>query len=102
MTTKHEGWQQTTHNDPGYGDYIKTALTEYIESGQTFVVDDITDRARELAPDGATPHSPNLIGAIIGSWAAHGHIEAVGFRKAGKTSRRGARVFVFRAVKSAA
>ncbi|UYL87799.1 hypothetical protein SEA_ONEDIRECTION_37 [Gordonia phage OneDirection] len=75
----------------GYSDHVRSALNELIESGVEFDADDV--RAR--IPDGAVPHSPNLLPAIIGGYAAAGRIRSVGMTRPARASRRHSRNLVW-------
>lgn len=68
----------------GYGDHVRDALDAMIAAGEPFNADDI--RAR--IPDGVEPHSPNLLPAIIGGYAAAGRIKSIGMVRPARASRR--------------
>ncbi|MGC5028180.1 hypothetical protein ACLQ3K_25825 [Tsukamurella sp. DT100] len=85
---RDEGWSAVQAADVaphrGYGDIIRGALNDWIEHGEPFTADDIADRARELAGYAGRlnePHSPNLIGSIIGTAARAGRITRTGNRR---------------------
>lgn len=92
MTTglerRDEGWSAVQAADQAvnrdYGDHICAALDLLIDKGEPFTTDDVT----ELAAWGAArcmwrcePHSPNLIGSIIGTAARAGRIQRTGNRR---------------------
>lgn len=92
MTTglerRDEGWSAVQAADAAvnrmYGDHIRDALIDLIQLGEPFTADDIADRARERAGycgDLDEPHSPNLIGSIIGTAARAGRITRTGNRR---------------------
>ena len=108
MTTgierRNEGWSAVQTADVAinrsYGDYYRQALDEHIATGREFTADDIRDRAEELAPRDAAPHSPNLLPAILGSATRNHRIAPVAFTKAGRRTRHGSRNLIFRGVRS--
>ncbi|UYL86899.1 hypothetical protein SEA_RAVENCO17_46 [Gordonia phage RavenCo17] len=75
----------------GYGDHVRDALDAMIAAGEPFNADDI--RAR--IPDGVEPHSPNLLPAIIGGYAAARRIKSVGMTRPARPSRRYSRNLVW-------
>ncbi|AXH48378.1 hypothetical protein SEA_POLLUX_48 [Gordonia phage Pollux] len=68
----------------GYGDHVRNALDAMIAAGEPFNADDI----RAQIPDGVEPHSPNLLPAIIGGYAAAGRIKSIGMVRPARASRR--------------
>ncbi|QLF83885.1 hypothetical protein SEA_MOOSEHEAD_44 [Gordonia phage Moosehead] len=75
----------------GYADHVRDALDELIAAGVSFNADDV----RALIPNGVEPHSPNLLPAIIGGYAAAGRIRAVGLVRPARASRRHSRNLVW-------
>lgn len=93
MTTglerRDEGWSAVQAADRAvnrdYGDHIRAALVGLIDSGRPFTSDDVADLASRSAalchPHCREPHSPNLIGSIIGTAARAGRITRTGNRR---------------------
>lgn len=90
MTTglerRNEGWSAVQAADVaahrGYGDFIRNALEDLIDAGEPFTADDIDRRARgKWGSRTLGPHSPNLIGSIIGNAARTGRITRTGNRR---------------------
>ena len=78
--------------------FIQEALDAFIEAGQPFSADDIREALaenahvrRELA------NRPNLMPALIANAAKAGRIEAVGYCRPSRSSRRSGRNLVWRA-----
>lgn len=78
--------------------YLREALDAFIEAGMEFSADDIREALadnivvrRELA------NRPNLMPALIANAAKAGRIEAVGFCRPSRSSRRSGRNLVWRA-----
>jgi hypothetical protein len=69
-----------------YRDYAEHSLTILARSGESFTVDDV----HRAIPDGLLPHHPNLLGALIGTWAMHGRITRVGEKASRRSSRHSA------------
>lgn len=91
MTTglerRDEGWSAVQAADVavnrGYGDHIRDALADLIEHGEPFTADDVAERAQTIAGYAGhlgEPHSPNLLGSIIGTAARTGRITRTGRR----------------------
>lgn len=94
MTTglerRDEGWSAVQAADAAvnrmYGEHIRIALDDLIAAGEPFTSDDV---ARLAAADAdrlghgccCGPHSPNLIGSIIGTAARTGRITRTGNRR---------------------
>lgn len=107
---RHEGQAATTASDVaahrGHGDFIRTALTSWIESGSTFTSDDVRVLAADLAISAGHDFrpAPNLLPAYIGG-AAQGpspRIVEVGRVASRRPSRRGSKVSVYAAPNPAA
>lgn len=96
MTTglerRNEGWSAVQAADVAphrnYGKVIRRALDQCIQLGEPFTSDDVDRIAREMnAIDipgvgrAYPPHSPNLIGSIIGNAARTGRITRTGNRR---------------------
>ncbi|QFP97015.1 hypothetical protein SEA_SUERTE_44 [Gordonia phage Suerte] len=75
----------------GYGDHVRAALDELIASGDQFTADDV----RALIPEGIEPHTPNLLPAIIGGYAAAQRITCVGMARPSRPSRRYSRNLIW-------
>lgn len=75
----------------GYGEYVRDELERLIESGRPFTSEDLT----QAVPEGVEPHSPNVIGAIVGSAAKRGVIVPHGWTSSRRPSRRCGRLMVW-------
>lgn len=87
----------------GYGDYVKRALTQLTKSTATFTTEDVRRLVDQLMDaDGVhvEPHHPNVIGAVMGGWAAARHIEWVGDYHSTRKRRRYGRNGIWRACAS--
>lgn len=93
MTTglerRDEGWSAVQAADQAanrdYGDHIRAALAWLIKTGEPFTSDDVAriaaDDANVCICCATKPHSPNLIGSIIGTAARAGRITRTGNRR---------------------
>lgn len=76
------------------GDYtaiIHSELERLIAEGRPFTSEDLT----RAVPEGVEPHSPNVIGAIVGSAAKRGVIVPLGYTSSRRPSRRAGRLMVW-------
>ena len=80
----------------GYGEYIRDELDRLISEGRPFTSEDLT----RAVPEGVEPHSPNVIGAIVGSAAKSGVIVPHGWTSSRRPSRRCGRLMVWIAASS--
>lgn len=78
--------------------YLREALDAFIESGQAFSADDIREAlAENVVVRRELANRPNLMPAVIANAAKAGRIEAVGFCRPSRSSRRSGRNLVWRA-----
>lgn len=78
--------------------YLREALDAFIESGQAFSADDIREAlADNIAVRRELANRPNLMPALIANAAKAGRIEAVGYCRPSRSSRRSGRNLVWRA-----
>ncbi|GGM85031.1 hypothetical protein GCM10012275_64750 [Longimycelium tulufanense] len=73
------------------GERIKAAIDQLLAEGGEWTAEDV--RAR--LPEGVEPHSPNLLGAIIGNYASRGLIRRVDLRTSRRPSRHAAEIKVW-------
>ena len=94
IAERNAGWQKVLDNCPD--DYRAHAIAamDYLESlSDVFSADDV----RALIPGHLAPHSPNVIGAIIGGRASAGRIVAVGEYSSPRKTRHASRNRMWRA-----
>lgn len=92
---RDQGWADVQAADVAphrlYADLIRAAVDA--QPGQ-FTSDEIHEWIAEHHP-GREPHSPNLIGSILGSLACAGRIEAIGLDRTHRRSGRARRILIF-------
>lgn len=77
-----------------YREYAERAIAAFIWENHHFTADDI----HMEIPEGVTPHSPNVLPAIILTAARRGDITHVGWRKSTRPSRHAAVLRVWKGV----
>ena len=102
LDLRHDGQRIVIENDrEQHREYVRRALDICISHGFEFTADDVRYRAAMLAASDGTmfrPHSPNLLPAVIGGYAAAGRIERVGEYHSARKERRYGRNSVYRGV----
>ena len=102
LDLRHDGQRIVTENDrEQHREFVRRAIDACIVLGFEFNADDIRRRAALLAAsEGKSfrPHSPNLLPAVIGGYAAAGRIERVGEYHSTRKERRYGRNSVYRGV----
>lgn len=94
ITERDEGFRIVLENCPDdYREHAIAALDHLTAKGAPFNADDV----RALIPSGLVPHSPNVIGAIIGGRASAGRILPVGEYNSPRKSRHASRNRMWRA-----
>lgn len=88
---RNQGWADVQAADTavhrGYADLIRDAIDALNLTGEPWTAEDVRRWIADRHPE-AMPHSPNLLGSVIGAEAAAGRISAVGLVKPGRASRR--------------
>lgn len=104
LTLRHEGQDAVIAADVaphrGFKVYVTRAVDALVNLCGDFTVDDVRRLAYEIANtegDQVGPHSPNLIPAVIGGYAAAGRIVRITEYHSGRKSRRYGRNGVYRA-----
>lgn len=92
---RDEGQARVIDNSPAaYRAAAIAAIDLLIATRQAFTADEV----HALIPGDLTPHSPNVVPAIIGSRARTGQIRSLGRARTTKSSRRASKNNVWRAV----
>lgn len=92
---RDEGQARVINNSPAdYKAAAVAAVDLLIATRRAFTADEVHD----LIPDDLTPHSPNVVPAIIGSRARQGLIVSLGRTRPVRASRHAAKNNVWRAV----
>lgn len=91
---RDEGQARVIDNSPAaYRAAAIAAIDLLIATRQAFTADEV----HALIPGDLTPHSPNVVPAIIGSRARTGQIRSLGRARTTKSSRRASKNNVWRA-----
>lgn len=94
ITERDEGFRIVLENCPDdYREHALAALDLLMAQRAPFNADDV----RTLIPSYLVPHSPNVIGAIIGGRASAGRIVAVGEYSSPRKTRHASRNRMWRA-----
>lgn len=94
LIERRDGWRIVLENCPeDYRAHAVAALDFLMSFPDPFNADDV----RALIPEDLTPHSPNVIGAIIGGRAAAGQIFPVGDYNSPRKTRHASRNRMWRA-----
>lgn len=91
---RDEGWALVTDNAPAdYKTAAVAALDHLIATGDPFTVDHVY----ALIPVELSPHSPNVVPAMIGGRARNGQIVSLGRFRTERPSRHSSKNTVWRA-----
>lgn len=91
---RDEGIALVTANSPAdYKTAAITAIDALIATMQPFTADDVY----ALIPVELSPHSPNVVPALLGSRAKHGQIVSEGYVKTPRPSRHASKNQIWRA-----